>query len=306
MHLLRSSIALLAALASVVNAQLCERVVDDMKAPLTRFSDMYRDVRPINLLGGDYGVDSGSRLAFRGDRYEVIPGYNPAAITAEDSEPWVHPVEPIVGNYFFFKFAWDDFFDICYDLSPFQYLYINMSMPEGADGYITLTTKAPSCDRRVMDSTYQKFSNYIPADGRPHIARLDLKNEYGRTYNDSGPNDFVHNKDITFVAMTPNVSFNFYYISLVGPCDRLGGVNSTAITALPFQTTSTVVTSTALPSTVPTVATGGITTTAAGASAGSSATAQASTTASRSGAVGQQQVGFLAAFGAVIGALALF
>ncbi|KAJ3203630.1 hypothetical protein HDU67_010023 [Dinochytrium kinnereticum] len=299
MHLLRSSVALVAVMASAVSAQLCQRVVDDMKAPLTRL--------PINLLGGDYGVDGNSTLNFRGDHYEVIPGNAPDEIAKADSEPFVHPVEPVVGNYFFFKFAWDDFFNICYDLSAFDYLYINMSMPAGADGYITLTTKAPSCDRRVLDSTYQKFSTYIPADGQPHIARLDLKNEYGRTYNDSGPNDFVHNKDITFVAMTPGVSFKFYYLSLVGPCGAVnanGVINSTEIAELPFQTAST--SSLAATSTSAVVTSAVVTTGAPTGGAGSVVpTGTSSTTAKPSKAEGRS-VGFFAAVGAVVGALALF
>ncbi|KAJ3096035.1 hypothetical protein HDU97_006292 [Phlyctochytrium planicorne] len=298
MQLFKSS-ALLAILASVATAQqLCERVIDNMKVPNTRYSDNYKDIRNINLLGGDYGVDGGSKLTIAPGAVTVVPGDSVDKIKQEDTDPTVHPVEPAVGNYFFFKFGWDDFFNVCYDLSPFDYLYINMSMPAGADGYVTLTTKVSACNARTKDSTYQKLSKYVAADGQPHLARIDLKKDFAQNYDNTKENDFVHNKDITFVALTPQASFNFFYLSLVGPCDKVGTVNSTQIAALPGSTGAA--TSSQAPSTA---SVSGVTSGAPAASTGASTPAA---TSKPSSAQPNSQSGFLAVVGAVIGALALF
>ncbi|KAJ3096036.1 hypothetical protein HDU97_006293 [Phlyctochytrium planicorne] len=183
---------------------------------------------------------------------EIIPGDNFTFITNnDDPQPEVHPKEPKNSNYFFFKFQWDDDFNTCYDLTPFQYITFNMSMPAGAETYLTLTTKGPACNTRVKDSTYQKMSKYIPADGKPHLALIDMKKDFGQTYDGAEPHDFVHNKDLTMVAMTPGVSFKIYSISLIGDCSLVGSTNSTPIAALPSEAgSSTTTTGTTVPTSV--------------------------------------------------------
>jgi hypothetical protein len=41
----------------------------------------------LNLMGGDYGVSSGSLLALNAGSLDVTPVANVSAITAEDKEP---------------------------------------------------------------------------------------------------------------------------------------------------------------------------------------------------------------------------
>ncbi|KAJ3111629.1 hypothetical protein HDU96_005512 [Phlyctochytrium bullatum] len=317
--MIRFTTLFLAAFASAASAQLCERVIDDMRTTNTR---LY-----INLLGGDYGVNGGSQLTRIPGGFQVIPKDDP--VLAADTDP-VHP--PPGGdirsaNYFFFKFGWDDDFNVCYDLTPFRYLYINMSMPPGADGYITFTTKFPNCTTRTLDSAYRKFSDYIRADGTPQVFALDMSPEgpYGRTWDGRAANDFQHNKDITFVGMTDGAAFNFYYFSMVGNCSALaasaaGTTNATTIAALPFAASTTTTATVTIPATTSALAsttaavgsssaassstTGGVTTGAASsAAATSTAAARTSTNAAVTSA---QHLGFFAAFAAVIGALVMF
>ncbi|KAJ3111630.1 hypothetical protein HDU96_005513 [Phlyctochytrium bullatum] len=325
MMLIRTA-ALVAVMAAAASAQLCERVIDDMKTTQTRMSkyDLPNAPRYINLLGGDYGVNGGSQLTRIPGGFQVIPKDD--AVLAADTDP-VHPPpggDIRAANYFFFKFGWDDDFNVCYDLTPFRYLYVNMSMPPGADGYITFTTKFPNCTTRTLDSTYRKFSDYIRADGTPQLFAIDMSPDgpYGRTWDNSGPNDFQHNKDITFVGLTDGAAFNFYYFSMVGNCSALqasaaGTVNATTIAALPGgqQLTTTLAAATTSAATAVTtsasVAVSSTRSSVATSSAVSSAapttgsSAPATTTTTRSSAA-SDKVGILAAFGAVLGALALF
>ncbi|KAJ3096106.1 hypothetical protein HDU97_006210 [Phlyctochytrium planicorne] len=223
------SIALLAAM-SVQAQQLCERVVDNMKTPTTRFY--------INLLGGEYGVDrGGSHLYVYPGYIEISPGDNSTFITNfDDPDPTLHPNLTIYSNYFYLKFLWDDDFTTCHDLSPFQYVAINMSMSSSVDTYVTLTTKGAGCNTRAKDSVYQKMSKYIKWDGAGHLALIDIKKEFGQTYDGKESYDFGHNMGLALVGMTRGATYKIYSISLIGPCNLVGTTNSTAISSLPSET----------------------------------------------------------------------
>ncbi|KAJ3096750.1 hypothetical protein HDU96_000650 [Phlyctochytrium bullatum] len=225
--------------------------------------EMDGSMRYINLLGGDYGKDDASRLTWNDNHYVVVPGNDAASIEKSDAKPEVHPPRDQVpaNNYFFFKFAWDGTNDRCYDLSPFRYLNISLSMPPSADSYVTFTTKVSTCTERTLDSEYRRLSDFIPADNAPHplVLRLGPGGEFARNWRRDGPNDFAHNKDITFVGMTPGAAFRVYRIALVGECEAiraaegpdavmttLGGVTAT-VTSAATTASTTATGTTALP-----------------------------------------------------------
>ncbi|KAI8840272.1 hypothetical protein BC829DRAFT_435939 [Chytridium lagenaria] len=271
-------------------------------APLTRFSDNYKDTRPVNMLGGDYGVDGNSRLSYNpAGYYSVTPGFSPELISSQDLSLGFTPSNPLSATTSFSNSLGTTSLTSA-TTRPFEYLYINMSMPEGADGWVTLTTKTPACNRRTLDSTYRSSLNtslltvsptlpYQHEDGfRKHLQQL-------------WPNDFVHNKDITFVALTPNVEFRFYYLTMTGDCAQMGTINTTAISVAPFQTAGAE--TTAATSALLTTSAGAATTARTTSPVTSAPAAAASTTTTKSGAAGNQ-AGFLATLGAIFGAFALF
>ncbi|KAJ3417455.1 hypothetical protein HDV05_003319 [Chytridiales sp. JEL 0842] len=284
--------ALFTALTAVaaVSAQACtpDLLVDDMsdRTPSMFRPSRWGDVKMVNLIGGDYGVDpGGSRLTLdNGSRsLDVFPFRNESAITAQDTQPWVHPPEPVARNYFFFKFAWDDMFDICYNLSPYQGIEMDVASPPGSDFLVTLTQKFPNCTERTKDTMYLPMTKYIPnPNGQPQNMYIPWS-DFGGLWDGTGPQDLVHNKDITFVNMLPDdgsTKFSFTKIVLRGNCPR--------------NTTTAATTTTAAPS-------GGAATTAGGATASATQTVQ-----NKSGAGSAAPAGVLSgAFAALMGALAL-
>ncbi|KAJ3238623.1 hypothetical protein HDU78_003404 [Chytriomyces hyalinus] len=250
--------------AAAVSAQLvveptCEKLVDNMALPrpanrpvspshvdcvcLNNLIDVGSDTgnaQTLNLLGGDYGVDGNSTVAFNfaatDGHVDVTPGYTPGDPLGDAD---LHPANILANNYFYFKFVWDgqvssNKFDVnvCQDLTPYQGLYLNVSMPAGSDVYLTLTQKNAACSARTRDSTYVKLSDFHTPNGKPQAFFVPfslMKFEFdGVTLY-----DMAHAKDATFVNFNPpNVVYSFYHVGLVNAGDACtpkaaGGASST-------------------------------------------------------------------------------
>jgi len=196
--------------AITISPSTCETLVDDMRA---RTPDLFRlskygDTKTLNLLGGDYGVDgSGSTLNGPTDgKLNVIPGMNLSGINPpNDPGAWVHPADQAAANYFFFKFEWDDDFNMCMNLQPYAGLVLTVTMPKGSDVSMTLTGKFSNCTTRSKDSQYVKLSTYLGAGGAtgsPQSLYIPFK-DLSQDFDGLAAYDFVHNKDITFVNFSP-------------------------------------------------------------------------------------------------------
>ncbi|KAI8619046.1 hypothetical protein BC830DRAFT_841993 [Chytriomyces sp. MP71] len=145
-------------------APLCEILVDDMgsdnSTPRTRMSTA-GGMKTLNRMGGDYGVDGSSKVAFdfaaTDGHVTVTPGFTAIDPAVVDGDAALHPANISANNYFYFKFIWDDQISStnfgvkqCEDLTPYQGLYLNVSMPTGSDVYLTLTQKNKACDARIQ------------------------------------------------------------------------------------------------------------------------------------------------------------
>ncbi|KAJ3042761.1 hypothetical protein HDU99_010019, partial [Rhizoclosmatium hyalinum] len=151
---------LVAAAAQLTVPSSCEFLVDDMspRSASNYRNDSYGNVKTLNLNGGDYGVDGdGSKLTYNfaatDGHVDVTPGFlqNPP-----NGDPGLHPADILANNYFYFKFVWDDQrssndfgVKVCQDMTPYQGLYLNVSMPAGSDVYLTLTQKNTDCSART-------------------------------------------------------------------------------------------------------------------------------------------------------------
>ncbi|KAJ3224313.1 hypothetical protein HDU81_008634 [Chytriomyces hyalinus] len=235
--------AALLTVAAAVSAQVvldatCEKLVDNMALPrldlykasngiAVGFQDHYNNPKTLNLLGGDYGVDGNSSVAFNfaatDGHVDVTPGYTPGDPLGDAD---LHPADILANNYFYFKFVWDDQISsknfgehVCQDLRPYQGLYLNVSMPAGSDVYLTLTQKNAACTERTRDSTYVKLSDFHTPNGSPQAFFIPfslMKNEFDGVT----PYDMAHAKDATFVNFKPaNVVYSFYHVGLVNTGD---------------------------------------------------------------------------------------
>ncbi|KAI8620102.1 hypothetical protein BC830DRAFT_1225630 [Chytriomyces sp. MP71] len=220
-----------AAIASALTTidPLCERLVDDMgsdnSTARTRMSTV-GGMKTLNRLGGDYGVDGGSKIAFEfaatDGHVTVTPGFTAIDPTAVDGDAALHPADIIANNYFYFKFIWDDQISStnfgvkqCEDLTPYQGLYLNVSMPTGSDVYLTLTQKNKACDARIQDSTYVKLSQFHTPNGSPQAFFIPFS-LMAKEFDGVTDYDFAHAKDATFVNFVPpNVDYSFYHVGLV-------------------------------------------------------------------------------------------
>ncbi|KAI8840855.1 hypothetical protein BJ741DRAFT_596814, partial [Chytriomyces cf. hyalinus JEL632] len=290
---------LLTAAAAAVSAQLvvdstCEKLVDNMAlprpSPATR-DDSFKNPKTLNLLGGDYGVDGNSSVAFNfaatDGHVDVTPGFTPGDPLGDAD---LHPANILANNYFYFKFVWDgqvnsNKFDVnvCQDLTPYQGLYLNVSMPAGSDVYLTLTQKNAACSARTRDSTYVKLSDFHTPNGKPQAFFVPfslMKFEFdGVTLY-----DMAHAKDATFVNFNPpNVVYSFYHVGLVNTGDAC------TPKAAGSSTGGSVSASVSAPA-----KTGGATT--ASAAASGVATTSKSGAAASAGVVGSAVVAFVAGF----------
>ncbi|KAJ3023342.1 UNVERIFIED_CONTAM: hypothetical protein HDU68_008661 [Siphonaria sp. JEL0065] len=241
----------LAAAEPLTVSSTCELLVDDMRPRTANQSknDSFGNVKTLNLNGGDYGVDGGSKLQFNfaasNGHVDVIPGWdkNPG-----DGDAALHPPAILASNYFYYKFVWDDQkssndfgVNVCQDLSVYQGLYLNVSMPAGSDVYLTLTQKNAACSARTKDSAYVKLSQFHTPNGTPQSIFIPF--DLMKLQFDGQPYDFTHAKDATFVNFSPSdVTYSFYHIGLVkngASCTpKTGGVSTGTGTGVPAQTTA--------------------------------------------------------------------
>ncbi|KAJ3341340.1 hypothetical protein HDU83_006677 [Entophlyctis luteolus] len=238
------TLALLLVLAAAAHASVsvsasCEVVVDNM-SPRTSDeykTDSYGNNKTLNLLGGDYGVDSNSSLSFNFASSDGFVGVNPGWVSnPSNSDAGLHPDDILASNYFYFKFVWDDQISstdfgvtVCEDLTVYQGLYLNISMPTGSDVYLTLTQKNANCTERIQDSAYVKLSQFHTPNGTPQTIFIPfslMKYEFDGVT----PYNFAHAKDATFVNFNPpNVQYKFYHIGLVDTGSTCTPANATGV-----------------------------------------------------------------------------
>jgi hypothetical protein len=107
-------------------------------------------------------------------------------------------------------------------LAPYQGIEFDIVSPPGSDFYVTLTQKFPNCTTRTKDTEYRKLTEYGQPNGQLQTIYIPWA-DFGGLFDGTGPADLLHNKDITFVNMTPddgNTVFSFRRLLLRGDCPR--------------------------------------------------------------------------------------
>ncbi|KAJ8323064.1 hypothetical protein BDV3_006678 [Batrachochytrium dendrobatidis] len=235
-----SATIFLASISVVSSQAVCkpDLLVDDFVKAQSAMVD--GEVRPVNLLGGDYGAV--------GIEWSVDTAKKAAVLTSTNSS-----------NFWFAKFD----AIACFDLTGYSAITFDLVAPTGSDMSFTLTQKSANCVDRLIDSSYMPLTKYIKPNGSKQHVSLPLS-DFAMNIN-GAPYDFKHLKDWTPTSLSPvGATFEISNLVLKGGC---GNETSTATAAA---------TTASAPSTVAATATASSAATATAAGGASSGTASGS------------------------------
>ncbi|KAI9205470.1 uncharacterized protein BJ171DRAFT_567264 [Polychytrium aggregatum] len=186
--------AVLAAAAPLVHAQAScghNDTIDSFAYRAADPGDQYHTPS-----GGLIGADGANLTILPAGGLQITAGFD-NVLYSQGAELSTHPGTVATFNYWFIQFNPQ----ICYDMSNAATLEFDVVIDPGVNFNITLTQKSADCLNRSIDSQYFLLSKYLTPNGQPQHLSIPLKdfstNLLGQPY------DFKHNKDLTFVNLTP-------------------------------------------------------------------------------------------------------